>query len=244
MTIDLKHRQEFIDLLKDYQPSSEAYEILHRTPLVIMLGVTGSGRNTIINHLVGSGKYHFVVSDTTRPPKLRDNKMEEHGINYYFRSEKEILEDLKAGMYLEAELIHNQQVSGISIRELAQAAESGKIPVNEIDFGGTINVRKAKPDTMFFFILPPSFEEWLYRLRGREVISDQELRNRLETAVKVIDEGLSRSDFILVINDSSHRSAEEIDAYVHERSVPGDQAYAREIARQIEKDLLQFIGTH
>jgi guanylate kinase len=243
MKVELKHKKQFIEVLKEYQPSPEAYEILRRIPLVIMLGVTGAGRNTIINHLIGSGKYHFVVSDTTRPPKLRDGKMEENGVNYYFRKEEEMLHDLQEGMFLEAELIHNQQVSGISIRELEHAEASGKIPVNEIDFGGTINVRKAKPDTMFFFVLPPTFEEWIYRLKGREVMSDEELKNRLETAVKVIEEGLSRNDFIFIINDSSHGSAEEIDAYVDGRSVMGDQQYARDTALTIQKDLLEFIGT-
>jgi guanylate kinase len=241
MSVVLHHRREFQAVLKNYQPSPEAYEILRRIPLVIMLGVTGSGRNTIINHLVGSDTYHFVVSDTTRPPKLRDGAMEQDGVQYHFRTEKEVLADLQNGLYLEAELIHNQQVSGMSIRELEQTATSGKIPVNEIDIGGTLSVRAAKPDTIFFFIIPPSFKEWLYRLRGREVMSEQELRNRLETAVKVIDEALSRNDFVFIVNESSHRSAEEIDAYVHEQTVMGDQEFARTTTVEIRAELVEFL---
>lgn len=242
--VELKLRNEFEKVLRDYQPSPEVYEILRQIPLVIMLGVTGAGKNTIINHLLGSGQYHFVVSDTTRPPKLRDDKMEEDGVQYHFRRERDVLDDLKNGLFLEAELIHNQQVSGTSVRELMKAADSGKIPVNEIDFGGTINVRHAKPDTIFFFVIPPSFREWKYRLQGREIMSEDELKNRLETAVKVLDEGLSRNDFIFVVNESSHESAEEIDAYVHERTVMADQNAARDLARQIRHDLTNYLSTH
>ena len=242
--VRLEHKKEFIKALDGYQPSPKAYEILRHIPLVIMLGVTGSGRNTIINHLVGSGKYHFIISDTTRPPKLRDGAMEQDGVNYHFRKELDMLEDLRAGMFLEAELIHNQQVSGISIRELRQASESGKVPINEIDVGGTVSIRNAKSDTLFFFVVPPSFREWIYRLKGREAMSDEELKNRLTTAVKVLDEGLERNDFIFIVNDSSHQSAEEIDAYVHKQAVMGDQQAAREISQNIKKELLEYIGTH
>lgn len=75
-------------------------------------------------------------------------------------------------------------------------------------------------------------------------MSEDELKNRLETAVKVLDEGLSRNDFIFVVNESSHESAEEIDAYVHERTVMADQNAARDLARQIRHDLTNYLSTH
>lgn len=242
----LKNKQEFINVLTHYQPSDEAMRLLQKIPLVILLGVTGAGRNTIINHLLGMGNYHFVVSDTTRPPKLRDGKMEEHGVNYYFRSEEDILDDLEQGRFLEAELIHNQQVSGINIRELQAAAVSGKVPINEIDLGGTVAVRKAKPDTMFFFIMPPNFKEWRYRLLGREVMSDQELTNRFMTAKTVISEALAREDFVFVVNESSHESAIEIDTYVKHTQVVGDQHHARQLAHELLQDLEDYLisSTH
>lgn len=239
--VELHHKQEFIEALDGYRPSAEAHELLKEISLVIMLGVTGSGRNTIINHLVNSGKYHFIISDTTRPPKLRDGKMEQDGVNYHFRKEEDLLEDLRQGMFLEAELIHDQQVSGISIRELKNAADSGKVPINEIDVGGTLSIRQSKPDAIFFFVIPPTFEEWLHRLKGREVMSDEELKNRLETAVKVLDEGMEREDFVFILNDSSNRSADEIDDYVQRKVITSDQVAVREVAQKIKQELLEYI---
>ena len=237
MTVVLENISEFKELLKDYKPSGAAIETLRDMPLVIMLGVTGSGRNTIINHLVNSGKYHFIVSDTTRPPKLRDGMMEQNGVQYNFLSEDQVISGLKNGEYLEAELIHNQQVSGINIRELQTARSTGKVPVNEIEIGGTEVVHSIKPDTKFFFVIPPSYKEWMYRLQGREVMSHTELENRLKTARRILELALSRDYFIFIVNDSSHASASLIDDYVTESIPAVDDADARQVARTILEDL-------
>ncbi len=242
MSFGLQHKQAFIDILRDYQPSPDALQSLREIPLVIMLGVTASGRNTIINHLVNSGKYHFVVSDTTRPPKVRNGSLEQDGVHYNFRSEEDMLAELLQGDFLEAELIHDQQVSGISIRELEKAVASKKIPINEVDVGGTVAIKSAKPDTKFFFIIPPSYKEWLYRLQGREVMSEVEMKNRMHTAINVLKTALNDSAFIFIVNDSSHSSSELIDAVVTGREEAYDDTGAREVASSV-LDALES-GTH
>lgn len=241
--VKLQNIEAFRTVLKRYAPSAESIELLRRHPLVIMLGVSGSGRNTIINHLVNSGRYHFIVSDTTRPPKVRDGRLELDGVNYNFRSEEDVLNDLKEGKFLEAEIIHNQQVSGISIRELQRAFESGRIPVNEVDLGGTAAIRAAKPDTHFFFVVPPSYKEWMYRLRGREVMDEQELANRVATAVRVLERGLATDYFTFVANDSSHKSADFIDATVNDQGDYREHQAGRDAASAILHELRQQAGT-
>lgn len=239
MTVTLQKIEEFRNVLGDYEPSREALELLKDMPLVIFLGVTGAGRNTIINHLVDTGKYHFIVSDTTRPPKVRNERLEQHGQDYFFRPEDEVLEDLRAGKFLEAEIIHNQQVSGISIRELHRAVASGKIPINEVDIGGTKNILKAKPDTKLFFIIPPSYDVWIERLSKREVMSDQELANRLDTAVTVLTTALQDDHFRFVINDSSLESSRRIDAEIHGQSDDEHHQAARDAAQRVLDDFLK-----
>lgn len=237
--VKLEKIEEFKEVLREYRPSPAAMELLRKTPLIIMLGISGGGRNTIINHLINSKKYHFIVSDTTRPPKFRDGAMERDGVNYNFRSEDEVLNDLRHGKFLEAELIHNQQVSGISIRELEKATASGKIPINEVDVGGTMSIKRAKPDTKFFFVVPPNYEEWMYRLHGREVMSDEEAHNRITTAVRVLERGLESEHFIFIINDSSRRSAESIDRQMHGHIDETEHRSGREAAQAILDELKQ-----
>ena len=214
--------------------SDHALSILAQTNLVVMSGLAGGGRNTVINRLVATGKYHFVVSDTTRPPKLRDGKMEQDGVAYNFRREEDMLLDLQNGEFLEAELIHNQQVSGISIRELHRASQSGKIAINEIEYGGIINVENAKPDVHVIGLLPPRYDVWLQRLLGREEIHQQELLNRLRTAEKVLQNMIEKPYFKIAINDDLAHCVAFIRKVVEEGHYSAeDAAYGIAVAKDI-----------
>lgn len=212
--IVLKNKDNFKTILSDYKISEHALKVLHSVEYVVLIGPAGAGRNTIINELVSEYGFHFVISDTTRPPKLRDGKMEQDGVNYFFRSEEGMLEDLENGEFLEAELIHNQQVSGTSIRELMKAAESNSVAINEIEFGGAKNILKAKPDTLVIAVLPPSFEEWQTRFSAREIISATELKNRMNTALKVIETIKNEKLVQIVVNDNYKIAAERINNLV------------------------------
>lgn len=242
MSVELRNKQAFIDVLSGYRPSDETKSILADMPLVILQGITGAGRNTIIDFLVDSGKYHTIVSDTTRPPKIRDGRMEEHGVQYFFRSEEGVLEDLQNGLFLEAELIHNQQISGISIRELKRAHESGAIPINEVALEGCRNIELAKPDTIFCFVVPPSYDLWMQRLTGREDMSASELTNRTTSAIKEIEEALTTERFHFVVNDTVEGAASRIDAIVEGQYDVQADAEGRAIAERLLADLRRHHG--
>ncbi len=98
----LTHVDEFRRLLAGYQPSKDSLHGLDQLRLVLLVGPSSSGRNTIINQLVKSGAYYVVVSDTTRQPRVNNGILEVNGREYWFRSEVDILADLKEGKFLEA----------------------------------------------------------------------------------------------------------------------------------------------
>ncbi|HSW99933.1 MAG TPA: hypothetical protein VLH38_02775 [Patescibacteria group bacterium] len=198
---ELHDIEAFRKALAHYHVSDHARRILESMKLVAMSGLAGGGRNTIIDRLVQQHEYFFIVSDTTRAPKLRNGRLEQEGVNYYFRTEEDMLREIQNGEFLEAEIIHNQQVSGTSIRELERAKNSGKIPIHDFEFGGINNVAQAKPDAYIIGLLPPSYDEWIRRFRDREVITQQELTNRMHTAEKVLENILERPYFKIIIND-------------------------------------------
>jgi guanylate kinase len=241
MEVQLTHKDEFRRALAHYCPSEEARDTLAAMPLVILLSVTGGGRNTIIHELVKTGRYHFIVSDTTRPPKIRNGVRERDGAEYYFRSELDMLADITRGAYLEAEIIHDQQVSGTSVRELIKAHGSGKIPVGEVDMGGANAIMRAKQDTVAVFIVPPGYEEWMRRLARREEMPRDELRRRLQTAARVLSAALSDKSFVFVVNDSLSGAAEMIDRIVTDHTI--DKRY-QQTARAVAKALYRAIVTH
>lgn len=233
----LEYIEDFTNVLTDYQLSDSAKELLEQIRLVLLIGPSSSGRNTIINELVKSGNYHYIISDTTRKPRVNNGLPEQDGREYWFRSEIDILRDLQAGQFLEAAVIHNQQVSGISIRELATAANEGRVAINEIEVVGADNIQKAKPDTTFLFVLPPSFDEWMARMDARGQLPQEEVRRRLESAAFEIETALSRDFYTYVVNDTFTHTAQRVDEFITTGSMSDQtQAEAIAVARKLLAD--------
>lgn len=232
----LKHYQQFDKQLRNYQISDRAKTALVGLKLVLLVAPTSTGRNTIIRHLIKTGKYHFIVSDTTRPPQLRDGKMETSGVEYFFRSEQSVLDDLLAGEFLEAAIIHEQQVSGISIRELEKANNQNEVAITDIEIVGANNVIKVKPDTKVIFLLPPSFEEWQKRITSRAQMSKQEITNRLRGADKELMAVKKYDYYNFVIANDVQEAARIIDDIAHGKPNPHQQAGLR-LVTELHKKL-------
>lgn len=237
----LRNITAFQRALGNYEVSEHAKSILASTEFVVMSGVAGGGRNTVIGELAKTGKYIFAISDTTRPPKHRDGKLEVDGVNYYFRKEEDMLVDIQAGEFIEAEIIHNQQVSGTSIRELERVVATGKIPIHDFEFGGANNVAHAKPDAFIIGLLPPNYQEWLRRFRDREEIHEDEFMNRLRTAEKVLENMLEKPYFRFVVNNDPVECAKQINEIVENgMRIPEMRANGVKVAT----DLLVLVKKH
>lgn len=233
--------EEFQNILASYKISAKIQEILGNTKLVLMLAPSSSGRNTIITELLKSGKYHFIVSDTTRYKRSNNGLMEQNGVEYWFKSEAEFLIDLKKGEYLEAEIIHNQQVSGISFRELQRARAENKIAITDIDLMGMENVVAVYPQTIPLLVLPPDFKEWQVRLNNRGEMQPQEVRRRLKTAINILEAGLEHDYFIYVVNDDFHQSVKLINDIVENGANKLGQKYGQKVNQQLLTDTKQFL---
>ena len=230
----LDNLDEFKKILADYHISNTSKKILKNTKLVLLVAPSSIGRNTLIRELQKTGEYHFIVSDTTRKPRVNDGILEKDGREYWFRSEEEIVKELKAGLFLEAAIIHNQQVSGISIRELEQAQVEGKTAITDIEVVGVHNIMGAKPDAIALFVLPPSFEEWQRRIRNRGEMGPHEYHWRMESAAKELKAAVSEPYYKFVINDNLVEAVEHIHQIVQNGVIDADeQSTARLLAEQL-----------
>lgn len=240
--------EEFRTALDGYRPSETAAGILGRTRLILLVAASASGRNTIIAHLLKTGSYHFIISDTTRLPRENNGVLEQNGREYWFRSEDEVLNDLRQGKFLEAEIIHGQQVSGISIRELQKACDDEKIAITDVDIGGLQNILKAKPDTVPLLVLPPDFAEWQHRLHARGEVPPDEFRRRMETASRIFAAAADDHRFTVVVNNNLAEAVMEVDHIAKGNAPdPKQQAagyqLAHELHRATEELLEQLPGT-
>ncbi len=232
----LRLRKEFRQALSNYHMNPRAQRVLNNTPYVVLNGPTSTGRNTVIRELLKTDHYYYMTSDTTRPPRYNDGVLEKDGEEYFFRSEEDMLQDVQNGEYLEAELIHNQQVSGQSIREFEKANRLGKIALNEIEILGILAVKQQKPDTIAILLLPPSFDEWLARIQGRTAVNQVELNRRLRTAIKIFTVALEQDVFTFVVNKDLARAVRIIDEIARgeltQQNRPKDIALIKELLQQ------------
>lgn len=212
---ELRHLAEFRQILQDYQLSPQSLQTLKDTRMVLLVGPTAAGRNTVINDLVKSGDYFHIVSDTTRELRVKDGKpIEKNGREYWFRSEAEVLEDLKNGEYMEAAIIHEQQVSGCNIREVEKARVADKVAIKDIEPNGAHTVYGVKPDTHIIFVMPPNFGEWQRRLQERGKMEPAEYRRRMESATKEFETCLREPYYHFMINDTTEEAIHQINRIV------------------------------
>lgn len=241
----LRHIDEFRSVLDTYHLSETAQQTLTGTNLVLLVGVTSSGRNTIIEKLLKTGDYYHIVSDTTRSLRTKDGMpIEKNGREYWFRTEEEVLADLRKGEYIEAAIIHNQQVSGCNIRELAAADQNQKIAIKDIEPGGAHTIHAYKPDTTIIFVIPPTFEEWMARLHSRSDLPEDEILRRLESACQEIVMVLDRDYYTFIVNHDLDESVGD----VHEIAKLGHhdeqkERAARMTAEQLYRDTQAFLRT-
>lgn len=239
----LDHIDDFRQALAEYKLSESSDAVLKDLQLVLLVGPTSSGRNTIIRELVKTGAYHFVVSDTTRQPRINDGVPERDGVEYWFRTEQTMLKEIQDGEFLEAAIIHNQQVSGTSIRELEKAQRTGAIAINEVEIAGADNIHTIKPDATFIFSVPPGFDKWMYRLRNRGKLPENEIRRRLETACLEFDVALTRDYYHYIINDDVDETVAVVDSMVrlglHD---PGRESTARELVKQLYQQTRDYLA--
>jgi guanylate kinase len=240
---ELKHMAEFRSVLDGYKLSDESLHTLLTTKLALLVGPTACGRNTILNELVESGDYFHIVSDTTRTIRTKDGQpIEVNGREYWFRNEDDVLADLKQGEYMEAAIIHNQQVSGCNMRELEAAKAEDKIAIKDMEPNGTHFVHGMKPDAVIIFVLPPNFDEWMHRLRTRSELPEDEIRRRLESSDAEIEVALHRDYFKFVINDKLKDAIAEVDAIAREGRIDADRQQAgRELAQQLHRDIKAYL---
>jgi guanylate kinase len=239
---ELTHIEEFRSVLGHYRLSEEAKQILADLNLVILVGPTATGKNTIVNELLKTNNYHYIVSDTTRQPRVNDGVPEQDGREYWFKTEDEVLQELRNGQFLEAALIHNQQVSGTSIRELKIALEAHKTALAEIEVVGAGKAHIAKPDAIIIFNVPPSFDEWMRRLNKRSNLPQAEVRRRLETALVEYEAALTHDYYRFVINDNIATTVPMINAIAQQDAHdPGQEYVARELVKSLHQQTKEYL---
>lgn len=150
-----------------------------QTALYVISGPSGVGKGTVCKALLadlGEGPNRSLtlsISATTRA--MRPGEVD--GVNYHFLSQEDFLRRVDNGEFLEYATVYGNYY-GTLRSAVQQELEAGRNVLLEIDTEGARQIKKLMPEAELIFLAPPSPEELLRRLQGRNTDSAAEIARR------------------------------------------------------------------
>ena len=154
---------------------------MNKGKLIVFSAPSGSGKTTIVRHLLGIPELNleFSISATSREPRGE----EIHGKDYYFISLSEFKSHIKANDFLEWEEVYRDNFYGTLKSEIERIWALGKNVIFDIDVAGGLRIKSKFPnETIAVFVKPPSIDELKIRLKKRSTESDDKINMRIAKA--------------------------------------------------------------
>ena len=124
----------------------------------------------------------FSVSVTTRPRTAADVE----GRDYYFIDDRAFDAMREKGELLEWAEVFGKHRYGTPRKPVEDNLRAGKLMILEIDVQGGLQVKRRCPQAFMVFVLPPSDEELMRRLRHRGRDSEEAIERRFAAAKQEI----------------------------------------------------------
>lgn len=178
--------------------------------LIIVSAPSGSGKTTIVNHLVKQDlNLAFSVSATNRQPR----KGEVDKINYLFLTEREFKKRINNNEFLEWEEVYKGIYYGTLKSEVDKIRESGKNIIFDVDVIGGLNIKKLYgKEALAIFVKPPSINVLKERLEKRSTESSDKIEMRLKKAEQEL---LFAEKFdAVIINDDLQIALQEAESLI------------------------------
>ncbi len=177
-----------------------------RAPLVVVIsGPSGVGKSTIVHALRRHAEVEPIVAVTTRP--CRPGEID--GVHYHFIDDERFAELRASGQLLEAAQVHGHWY-GTPLAAVRRVLAAGKHAVLPIDPQGARTIRRVIPEALLVFVMPPSIDDLLRRLRSRESETQASLAVRERNALAEME--ASRDYDHVVVNETgrAEQTAESI----------------------------------
>lgn len=172
--------------------------------LFVISAPSGTGKGTIVSRILADDpSVHFSVSATTRGPR----EGETDGVNYYFITREEFSGLIESGGMLEyAEFCGN--FYGTPKKPVFDKLLEGHDVILEIETVGAMKVKKACPEAVGIFILPPSLYELRRRLEKRATDPEEVIAARVAQAKSEIEKSY-QYDYV-VVNDDLEKAVADV----------------------------------
>lgn len=174
--------------------------------LIVFSAPSGSGKTTIVRHLLGIKDLNleFSISATSRAKR----GTEEHGKDYYFLSADEFKTKIKNDEFLEWEEVYRDNFYGTLKTEVERIWAKGKNVIFDIDVSGGLRIKRKFPEeTLAVFVKPPSIDELKIRLKKRKTESEDKINMRVAKASAEL--ATAPLFDTIVVNDTLEHALEE-----------------------------------
>lgn len=156
-------------------------QIMNKGKLLVFSAPSGSGKTTIVRHLLQQDDLNleFSISAATREPRGQ----EVDGKDYYFMSIEQFKKHIKAEDFIEWEEVYRDNFYGTLKSEVERIWAKGKNVIFDIDVAGGLRIKSKFPqETLAVFVKPPSVDELKRRLKERSTETDDKINMRIAKA--------------------------------------------------------------
>jgi len=209
---------------------------------LILSSPSGGGKTTIARMMLERRPdVGYSVSCTTRSPRPG----ERDGQDYYFLSKDEFEARRARDEFAEHAVVHGH-LYGTLRQEVMQVLESGKHVIMDIDVQGARQFSRAFPESVLVFLLPPSTDVLIGRLRARQTEDDGKLLVRLRSAREELRE-VGGYQYVVVNDDLEHafsQVASIVDAEtVRHRRLPLLDERLAELIAALDRQIHEYSST-
>jgi guanylate kinase len=149
--------------------------------LIVFSAPSGSGKTTIVRHLLKQEKLNLEFSISATSREKRGDEVDSK--DYYFLSAQAFKNKIKNDEFLEWEEVYRDNFYGTLKTEVERIWALGKHVIFDIDVSGGLRIKRKFPEqTLAVFVKPPSIDELKIRLKKRKTESEDKINMRIAKA--------------------------------------------------------------
>lgn len=151
--------------------------VMNKGILYIISGPSGTGKGTLCAELIENREIHLSISTTSRDKRAG----EVAGVTYNYTTPDKFREMIENKELLEW-AVYNGNYYGTPKAQIQKTLDEGKDVLLEIEPQGALKVKEILPEAVLIFVVPPSMAVLKERLMSRGRESEEEIRDRINSA--------------------------------------------------------------